>query len=467
MTMIEKDVQYYVEKGKKIVDRIEKKRENMRKKKFDTIAVHGLYSLEDALENNGSIIEPIYMSSAQQYENSNHLEAAQEQKIPSWIYTRIANPTLSYVEETIAMLEGYKLSGKTSAVLTSSGMAAVFMATNPFMANCEGCNIVVDARCYGGTFTIFNERYRGERGVEIRWVKNSLDLSEWEEKMDEKTRFVYAEIPANPSLNLTDVKALSEIAHKKGISVIVDSTLATPALFRPLEHDADIVVHSVSKAMAASGSVIAGAIISKNDIVSNFLSEEIKKDFVTYVKFQPMRDHGTALSPISAYFVLNDLRSLRSRVDLMSQNTMKVAEFLNSLDQVEGVSYPGLESHPGHSLAKSLMKLADSVDENGEEINRYGYLLSFNVKGGHQAARDLLDQFKIIWTATDLGRVKSVATIPTISTHRQQGDEGRKLASLPSNLIRFSVGIEDVEDIIGDLDQAFKAIQTKAQLSHK
>ncbi|TKH07522.1 hypothetical protein FC682_00300 [Peribacillus simplex] len=183
----------------------------------------------------------------------------------------------------------------------------------------------------------------------------------------------------------------------------------------------------------------------------------MRENFAAYVRFLPQRDHGTGLSPMNAHLILNDLRSLRHRMDVMSKNAMKVAEFLNQHSNVEAVGYPGLPSSKGHETAKKYMWLVDGEEDYGKSVNRFGYLMSFNVKGGVQAARDVFDKFNMIYRATDLGRMKSVATIPAISTHQQQGEEGRELASLPPHLIRLSVGMEHPADIINDLDQALKA----------
>lgn len=455
--MIISGVQKYVEQGKQMVEHEKKRRQEMRQKKFDTIAVHGLYGIQEALENQGSIIEPTFLSPAQHFENSDHLETALASLMPYWSYTRIANPSVYYLEQTLSLLEGYGYAGETGALVTSSGMAAIFMATNPFLQDQEqGTNFVSSAKTYGGTFMLFNQRYGAERGVDVRWVKNSLNIEEWAEKINEKTRFLYVETPSNPTLSVSDIERLADLAHDNGIPLIVDSTLNTPAITRPICHGADIVVHSLSKSMGASGSAIAGAVIARSNIPSRVGPDEMRENFANYVKFLPQRDHGTGLSPMNAHLILNDLRDLRSRMDLMSKNAMKVAEFLNEHPNVEAVEYPGLPSSKGHQTAKKYMWLVDGEEDYGQQVNRYGYLMSFNVKGGTQAARNVFDKLNMIYRATDLGRMKSVATIPAISTHQQQGEEGRELASLPPHLIRLSVGMEHPTDIINDLDQALK-----------
>ena len=274
-------------------------RARMRQMKFDTITVHGLYGMEAALQNQGSIIEPGYLSAAQHFENSNHMEAALAYLMPSWTYARIANPTQGYLEETLALMEGYGFNGEVSAVATSSGMSAVFMATNPFLALDEDAraqngqkkrqmNIVVSAKCYGGSFMLFQERYARERGIELRWVRDPLNLEEWATQIDDQTRFVFGEMPSNPSIDVFDIPAVATLAHARQAPLIVDSTVATPALLRPLALGADIVVHSVSKSMATSGFAIAGAVVARHDIVSKFGPDEMRANFAMYVKLLPV-----------------------------------------------------------------------------------------------------------------------------------------------------------------------------------
>lgn len=459
-------VMEYVERGRKMMDAEAAHRAAMRHKKFDTIAVHGLYGMEAALANQGSIVEPAYLSSAQHFENSDHMEAALAYLMPAWTYTRIANPTLHYLEETLALLEGYGYAGEVSACATSSGMAAVFMATNPFLARDPATtstnghaqknriNIVASAKCYGGTFMLFSQRYGVERGIDVRWVRNPLDLDEWADNIDDDTRLVYGEMPSNPGLAVFDIAGVAELAHEAGVPLIVDATVATPALMRPLLHGADIVVQSVSKSMASSGFAIAGAVIARHDLPSKIGPAEMKANFATYAKLLPFRDHGPSLSPFSALLILNDLRTLRARMDRLSSHTLQVAQFLAQHPMVEKVWYPGLPADAGHAVANRYMWLADGEDDYGAPVNRYGHLLAFTVKGGAAAARRTFDALQMIWRATDLGRIESVATIPAISTHQQQGEAGRALAQVPGNLIRLSVGAEHPEDVIADLDQA-------------
>ena len=456
----------YVARGQAMAEAEANRRAIMRTKKFDTIAVHGIYDMEAALANQGSIIEPGFMSSAQHFENSDHMEAALAYLMPAWVYSRIANPTVHYLEETLALLEGYGFDGEVSALATSSGMAAVFMATNPFLEKPTArTNVVVSARCYGGTFMLFGERYGAERGIDVRWVRDPLDLDEWASKIDGDTRFVYGETPSNPSLSVMDIEAVAGIAHASGLPMIVDSTVATPALTRPLTLGADIVVHSTTKSMTSSGFAVGGAVIARHGITTDVGPAEMAENFAMYVKLLPFRDHGPGISPFNALMTINDLRTLRHRMDSMSSSTMQVAQYLEGHDHVDRIAYPGVESMAGHDVAARTMWLVDGADDYGTEVNRYGHLLSFEVKGGAEAARKVFDGFEMIWRATDLGRIKSVATIPCISTHQQQGDEGRELAAVPPNLIRLNVGGEHPDDIIADLDRALSALDRTSMVA--
>ena len=432
----------------------EKEISMMRSKKFSTICVHGAYTKHEAIANNqGAIIEPVYTSTSQAFKDSDCLEAALAYKVPAWAYSRIANPTIGYLELELSMLESYGTPHRASACCTSSGMAAIRAAAEPFISEEKPGrkNIVSMAQVYGGTFQLFSERFAKERGVEVRWVENPSDIEEWKSKIDAETRFVYGEIPSNPGIMLFDIEKVAALAHAAGAPLITDATLSTPALCRPLGHGSDVVVHSLTKTMTWSGRAVAGALISKENITSGSITEEAKKDFAGWVKLWPLRDAGACISPDNAARVSDCLRVLPSTVDLLSRNAMKVATFLEGNPGVERVHYPGLASHPQHDIAKKYMRLVDSSE------NRFGHLLSFEVKGGHAAARKVLDRLSIIFNATDLGRIKSVAVIPTISTHQQQGEEGRKKARIPANLIRLCVGAEDADDIIAELKSALAA----------
>lgn len=458
-------VQRYIEESKAYFERRRALIERVKNYKFDTLAVHGLYSVEEALDmNQGALIEPLYLSASQAYRDSDEMEAALAYLIPTWCYTRIANPSTYYLEWTMALLEGYQTGADTSCVVTASGMGAIMSAIDPFLIKQkkgqEEMNFVSGVQVYGGTFQQFSIRKMEERGIECRWVLHPEDIEEWKSKIDENTRFLYVEAPSNPQQSFCDIKAVAELAHSWEIPFIVDATCATPALMRPIEHGADIVVHSMTKTITSSGFAIGGALISRKPIVTKIKHDHplFKESFAEYVKFLPYRDNGPASSPVNAMFALNDLRTLRSRMDLFSRNCQTVAEFLQNHPRVYQVDYLGLPGFPLHELAKRYMKLVDCEDEAGQVANRYGHLMSFRVEGPPKNARKVFDGFKLIYRATDLGRIKSVATIPAISTHQQQGEEARLMADVPPQLIRLCVGGEDPGDVIADLDQALNSL---------
>jgi len=447
-------------------------RENIRRMKkcrFDTVAVHGIYSMQEALDfNQGSIIEPIYMSTSQCYRDSDEMEAALGYQIPTWCYSRIANPSMYYLEGVLALLEGYGTDIETSCIATSSGMSAIQSAVDPFLAvdpdkPDRKFNFVATCQLYGGTFQQFAVRKHQEKNIEWRKVINSNDISEWESKIDENTRFLYGELPSNPSLSFFDIKKVIDLAHKYGIPAIFDSTVATPALLRPIELGADIVVQSVTKSLFTSGFGICGAVISRKNIISRFGSDDMKADFSTYLKLLPNRDNGPNISPMNAVLALNDIRTIRSRMDILSRNTLTVARYLEQHKHIERVDYLGLDSNNLHELASRYMFLVDSqYDEMYRKpVNRFGHLMSFRIKGSAADTRKVFDGLQRICRATDLGRIKSIATIPAISTHQQQGEEGRKIADIPANLIRLCVGAEHPDDIIDDINRALDVLDGK------
>ena len=462
-------IDHYINAGKNATEwHLSNKRE-MKKLKFDTIAVHGIYSMQESLDyNQGSTIEPIYMSTSQAYRDSDEMEAALSYQIPTWCYSRIGNPSMYYLEGVLALLETYGTDLEASCCATASGMAAITSACEPFLVVDpkdpeRKMNFVATAQVYGGTFQNFAVRKDQERNIEWRKVIHSADLNEWEGLIDENTRFLYGEMPSNPGQAFFDLEAVAKLAEKHQIPLIIDSTVATPALMRPLAWGADIVVQSVSKTITSSGFGIAGAVIARKNLRTKIDNPGMKADFGMYLKALPNRDMGPNISPFNAAMTLADVKTLRAKIDMMSRSSMKVARFLEQHPHVERVDYLGLESHPLHQLAKKYLVLVDSEfdDQYGEKVNRYGHLMSFRVKGGAQAARDVFDGFQRIYRATDLGRIKSIATIPAISTHQQQGEEGRAISDIPPNLIRLNVGGEHPDDVISDLEQALAVLDGK------
>jgi O-acetylhomoserine/O-acetylserine sulfhydrylase-like pyridoxal-dependent enzyme len=461
--------QHYIDAARRAMALHQENIDRMRKCRFDTIAVHGIYSMQEALDfNQGSVIEPVYLSTSQAYRDSDEMEAALAYEIPTWCYSRIANPSIYYLEGVLALLEGYGTGHDTSCVATSSGMAAIASAVDPLLVVDpkhpeRPVNFVATCQVYGGTFQQFAVRKHKERGIEWRKVYHSNNIADWEKLIDENTRFLYGELPSNPSQSFFDLEKVAKLAHAHHIPLIIDSTVATPALMRPIQWGADIVIQSVTKSLAASGFGISGAVIAKKHIVTKLENDALRSDYCLYLKALPNRDNGPNISPMNAVLALNDIRTLRMRMDQCSRSAMTVAEYLAQSRHVEQVDYLGLKSHPLHKVASKYMWLADAEYDElyGKAVNRYGHLLSFRVKGGAQAARDVMDSFQRIYRATDLGRIKSIATIPAISTHSQQGEEGRKIADIPPNLIRLCVGAEHPDDIIADLEQALASLDGK------
>ena len=448
-------VQRYVSEARRLAEARRALRDEVRRLRFDTIAVHGVYGVEEALRGGqGGIVEPVLPSTSQVYRDSDEMEAALAYLIPTWCYSRIHNPTVFYLEETLALLESYQCGTDASALVTASGMAAIKQAVEPLLAQRERgepANFASASQVYGGTFQLFGVRMR-ERGAEVRWVTRPWDTGAWREVVDEHTRFLYAEMPSNPQQACLDVEAVAAVAHEHGIPLIVDATIATPALLRPLAHGADIVVHSLTKTVGAGGFAIAGAVVARHGLTSRHLGEEERADYASWLKLWPFRDSGPCLSPFAAFMLLNELRTLRWKVERLSVSTARVAAFLAAHPAVERVDYLGLPEHPLYGLASRYLRLVDS----GEPA--FGHLLSFVTRGDPGGTRRFFDGLRRIVRATDLGRIKSVATIPAISTHQQQGEEGRELAGIPPTMVRLCVGAEHPDDVIADLDQALARI---------
>lgn len=428
--------------------------------RFDTLAVVGSYDHEEALAHQGAVCEPAYLSPSQHFASSDHMRAVLLGQAPGWTYGRLDNPTVAQLEATIARLDAYGSDVPVTTTAFSSGMAAIFMTTTALLADDPERprpNVVLPAACYGGTYMLFTQRFAVDRGVELRWVRDALDLQQWADAIDELTRFAFCEVPSNPHLRMTDIPALAEIAHSRGVPLVVDATLPSPALLRPLTMGADIVVHSVSKAMSASGMSIAGAVSSRADIVCTHRRREMRADFAGFLKRGPRRDTGVVLSPFNAFVTSADLRGLRARMETMSRSALRVAKTLAAHSFVEEVFYPGLEGDPGHAIAERDLVLVDSEVETGVPVNAYGYMLSLRPRGGEVAACAFLDALRLVWRANDLGRVKSTATIPSIATHSQLSRAEKALADVPPDLVRISIGCEHVDDILEDLEQALNA----------
>ncbi len=456
-TTTKSGVDRYVSQAKEMMAARQAHRREVRRLKFDTIAVHGMYSMEEAFSGGqGGIIEPIFPSTSQAYRDSDEMEAALSYQIPTWCYSRIHNPSVFYLEETLSLLESYGCDTDATGLCTASGMSAIKQVAEPLLAQrgstVEKINFVSAAQVYGGTFQLFNLRM-AERGAHVRWVTEPWRIEAWEPLIDEDTRFLYAEMPSNPQQACIDISSIAELAHSHGIPLIVDATIATPALMRPLNHGADVVVHSLSKTVGAGGDAIAGGIVARHDLVSRHLDDEQRSNYALWLKLWPFRDSGPCMGPSTAHYLLNEIRTLRLKVQWMSSNTMAVAEYLSQHPRIERVDYLGLPHHPLHGLASRYMRVVDDGSP------AYGHLMSFNIKGSAEDTRRFFDALQRTYRATDLGRIKTVATIPAISTHQQQGEEGRKLAGIPPTMVRLCVGAEHPDDTISDLDQALASIE--------
>lgn len=421
----------------------------LRKRGFETICVHGAFT-KNAAYDAKAIIPSANLSTSSPFMSANEAASVLSYDVPGFVYTRIANPTNYFLELQMAMLEGYKLKEDTESLFTSSGMSAVFISVFPFVKS--GNNIVSSNKVYGGTYMLFNVRLK-QMGIETRWVEQPWNLDNWEKLIDKKTQLLYVESPSNPTLFVADIKALADLAHSYNIPLIIDSTIATPVLTRPLEFGADIVVHSASKALCGSGRIIGGCLVSKNNIITKSTEKGLKENFADWVRKFPYRDFGPAFSPANAERVIDEMKTLKMRMKKHSENALEVAKFLESHPKITKVNYPGLKSFQFHDVAKKYMKI---VDEN---TNAYSYLMSFEVKGSIDDAEKVCENLKIGHFTTDLGRSCTIFIQPAATTHLQLGAEARKKAGISDTMIRYSVGLEDVNDLINDLEKALSLIK--------
>jgi O-acetylhomoserine (thiol)-lyase len=322
----------------------------------------------------------------------------------------------------MAMLEGGE-----AGLATSSGMAAIFMVLHHLVES--GQEIVSSIRVYGGTQQLFAVSCP-RMGITVKWVEQPDKIEEWEKLITPKTKLLHVESPSNPNLFVADIPPLAKLAKKHGIPLMVDNTICSPALMRPLEMGADIVIHSATKYISGNGTSLNGVIVGK-------------KEFVDHVRHVGFRNIGPTAAPFNSWLCLLGLESLSLRMRKHSDNAMAVAKFLEKHPKVESVLYPGLPSHPQHEVAKRNM-------------SGFSSLMGIRVKGGLEATRRVIDNLKIAVHTTHLGSSQTVAIQPAATTHWQLGPEERAKAGVPDNLIRYSAGIEDAQDLIEDLDGALK-----------
>lgn len=339
------------------------------------------------------------------------------------IYSRNTNPTVRAFEDKTKELEGAE-----AATSFSSGMAAISNTLATFLR--PGDRIISIKDSYGGTNVIFNE-FLPPLNIDVTLCETG-DYEQIENEIAKGCEVLYLETPTNPTIKITDIKRLSVAAKKVGALVVVDNTFATPINQNPLELGADIVLHSASKYLGGHADALGGVICGKKDLVKKV--------------YHYREINGATLAPVDAYSLLRGMKTLKLRVEKQNQSAMVIAKYLNNHPLVEQVNYPGLKSHPGHDVAKEQMK------------GGYGGMLSFSVKGGLEVIKKFLPKLKYAHMAANLGCVETVVGPPVTTSHVECSEAERKAAGIPEGLVRYSTGIEDVEDLIDDLDQAFKQI---------
>lgn len=368
--------------------------------------------------------EAIFLTSGYVYPSAEDAEIAFKGDKQRYIYSRYANPTLAVFEERLALLEGAK-----HCVATASGMAAVFAA---LASQLKGGDRVVASRALFGSCLYIVQDQLPKFGVETHFV-DGTNLEEWEQALSTPTTLVFMETPSNPCLDVINIKAVSKLAHAAGAKVVVDNVFATPILQRPIDLGADIVVYSATKHIDGQGRALGGAILTNDDA---FISDHLTPW---------MRHTGPAMSPFNAWVMLKGLETLAVRVRQHCENAQRVATHLQSCPGVARVLYPGLQSHPQHELA--MAQMADSGST----------LIAFDIEGGKEATFRFLNALNIIDISNNLGDAKSLITHPSTTTHQRLSDEEKAMLGITEGLVRLSVGLEDAEDLVEDLDQALSA----------
>ena len=373
----------------------------------------------------GTLAMPIYQTSTFIFDSAEQGGRRFALEEAGYIYTRLGNPTTTVLENKIAALEEGE-----AAVATSSGMGAI--SSTLWTVLKAGDHVVTDKTLYGCTFALMCHGLT-RFGIEVTFVDTS-NLDEVKNAMKENTRVAYLETPANPNLKIVDLEALSKLAHTNpNTLVIVDNTFATPYMQKPLKLGADIVVHSVTKYINGHGDVIAGLVITNKELA----------DQIRFVGLKDMT--GAVLGPQDAYYIIRGMKTFEIRMERHCANAKKVVEFLNKHPKIEKVYYPGLETHPGYEIAKKQMK-------------DFGAMISFELKGGFEAGKTLLNNLKLCSLAVSLGDTETLIQHPASMTHSPYTKEEREAAGITDGLVRLSVGLENVEDIIADLEQGLEKI---------
>lgn len=416
----------------------------------ETLAIHAGYEPDITTK---AVAVPIYQTSSYAFDSTQHGADLFDLKVAGNIYTRIMNPTNAVLEARMSALEG-----GVAGLCVSSGMAAI---TYAIATLCEaGDNIVSVSTLYGGTYNLFAHTLP-RQGIEVRFFdynkpETLLDL------IDERTKMVFGESIGNPLGNILDIAKISELAHSKGVPVVIDNTVATPILCRPFEHGADIVVHSLTKYVSGSGTSVGGIIIDggKFDWTAdkarfallntpdisyhgvNFAEAMGDMAFIARARVAPLRNTGACLSPLNAWQILLGLETLALRMERHCDNALAVAKFLEKHEQVAWVKYAGLDKHPEHELAQRYYQGKPSA------------ILTFGVKGGREAGAKFIDALELITRLVNIGDAKSLACHPATTTHRQLNEEELHKAGVSEDMIRLSIGIEHIDDIKADLSQA-------------
>ena len=373
----------------------------------------------------GTLAMPIYQTSTFIFDSAEQGGRRFALEEAGYIYTRLGNPTTTVLENKIAALEEGE-----AAVATSSGMGAI--SSTLWTVLKAGDHVVTDKTLYGCTFALMCHGLT-RFGIDVTFVDTS-NLDEVKNAMKENTRVVYLETPANPNLKIVDIEALAKLAHTNpNTLVIVDNTFATPYMQKPLTLGADVVVHSVTKYINGHGDVIAGLVITNKALA----------DQIRFVGLKDMT--GAVLGPQDAYYIIRGMKTFEIRMERHCKNARKVVEFLNNHPKIEKVYYPGLETHPGYEIAKKQMK-------------DFGAMISFELKGGFEAGKTLLNSLKLCSLAVSLGDTETLIQHPASMTHSPYTKEEREAAGIADGLVRLSVGLENVEDIIADLEQGLEKI---------
>jgi O-acetylhomoserine (thiol)-lyase len=419
---------------------------------FNTLSVHAGAKPDPAT---GARAVPIYQTTSFVFENADHAAALFGLKAFGNIYTRIMNPTQAVLEERVAALEG-----GTAALCTASGQSAHLLVFHTLLKS--GDNFVAARKLYGGTINQFGQAFQNF-GWEVRWGDVN-DPESFEKLIDEKTKALHIESLANPGGEFVDIAKIAAVARKHGLPLIVDNTLASPYLVRPIEHGADIVVHALTKFIGGHGNSIGGIIVDagtfdwsksgkypmlsepRADYGGMVLHETFGNfAFAIAARVLGLRDLGPAISPFNAFLIVTGLETLPLRMQRHCDNALKVAEWLSKQKQVKWVSYPGLPSDPNHALQQKYSpKGAGSV-------------FTFGLRDGYEAGIKFVEALQLFSHLANIGDTKSLVIHPASTTHRQLSDEQKVAAGAGPDVVRLSIGIEDIEDIIADLEQALKA----------